>query len=68
MNDTIIIIQARTGSTRLPNKVMLNFFDNKSILDIIIDRLYKNKFNIPICIATTTNPKDDKLYNLIISR
>lgn len=59
----IIIIQARTGSTRLPNKVLIPFYKNKTILDIICERLSKNKYLIPVCIATTNNPQDDKLYN-----
>lgn len=61
--DMIIIIQARTGSTRLPNKVLLPFYKNKTILDIIIERLSKNKYLIPVCIATTNNTADDVLYD-----
>jgi spore coat polysaccharide biosynthesis protein SpsF len=62
-NDMIIIIQARTGSTRLPQKVLLPFYKNKTILDIICDRLSKNKYQIPVCVATTNNSKDDILFN-----
>lgn len=58
----IIIIQTRSSSTRLPNKIMLPFFNNKTILDIISERLLKNKYNIPICIATTTNNNDTELF------
>lgn len=61
--DMLIIIQARTGSTRLPNKILLPFYKNKTILDIICERLSKNKYLIPICIATTNNSNDDILYN-----
>ena len=61
--DMLIIIQARTGSSRLPKKVLLPFYENKSILDIIINRLSKNKYRIPICIATTDNINDDILFN-----
>ena len=61
--DMIIIIQARTGSTRLPNKVLLPFYKNKNILDIICERLSKNKYYIPVCINTTNNSNDDNLYN-----
>ena len=59
----IIIIQARNNSTRCPNKVSKIFFENNTILDIIINRLKNNKFNIPVCIATTENEKDDEIYN-----
>lgn len=61
--DMLIIIQARTGSTRLPNKILLPFYKDKTILDIICERLSKNKYLIPICIATTNNSNDDILYN-----
>lgn len=61
-HNMIIIVQARNGSTRLPNKVMLPFYNNKTILDIICERLKKNKYLIPVCIATTINSNDDKLY------
>ncbi|MDA7798097.1 glycosyl transferase family 2, partial [bacterium] len=52
-----IIIQARNNSSRLPNKINLNLFDNHSILDIIIQKL-KTLKNIRIILATSTNKKD----------
>ena len=39
---TSIIIQARLGSKRLPNKV-LKKINNKSIIEIIFERLSKSK-------------------------
>lgn len=54
-------IQARTGSTRLPNKVLLPFYENKTILDIIIDKLQKNFKDIPIVLCTSTNENDDEI-------
>ncbi|QTQ11285.1 glycosyl transferase family 2 [Treponema parvum] len=64
MNKTGIIIQARTGSTRLPNKMLLSFFDEKTILDIIISRINKQQFNIPIIIATSKNSKDKEIVKI----
>jgi len=58
--DITIIIQARTGSTRLPNKMMMPFADGKTILEIIIERL-KMFVDSPIILATTTNNADDAL-------
>lgn len=55
-----IIIQARMGSTRLPNKMNLPFYHSKTILHIIIERL-KTLKDIPIVLATTNNSKDDVL-------
>jgi len=52
-----IIIQARTSSTRLPNKILKPFYENKTILKIMIDKL--NRCNIPLIVATTTNIKDN---------
>jgi spore coat polysaccharide biosynthesis protein SpsF len=56
-----IIIQARTGSTRLPGKILLPFLGDDSILDIIIRKLlpYKNKF--PLILATSNDEKDKVL-------
>lgn len=54
-----IIIQARTGSTRLPNKMILPFYKEFSVLEILFLRL-KNAFSeIEIIVATTTNTNDD---------
>ena len=33
------IIQARMGSSRLPNKVLAEFCENKNILEYLIERL-----------------------------
>lgn len=54
------IIQARTGSTRFPNKV---FVDLKGMPMIwhIVERLKVCKKVCKIVIATTNNPKDDTL-------
>ena len=61
MNNNIgVIIQARTGSTRFPNKVMLPFYNNDSILEIIVKRLKQN-FNYPIVIATSNKTNDLKI-------
>lgn len=56
-----IIIQARTGSTRLPNKMLVPFYKNQTILDIILQRIKTEIKNVPIIVATTNNEKDDEL-------
>lgn len=58
------LIQARTGSTRLPKKMLLPFYDGKTILEIIIENLKNGTFDIPIVLATTVNPNDDILKNI----
>lgn len=59
-SDFIIIVQARLGSTRLPEKVLLPL-GNTTVLHTIIKRLQKNKFNIPVIIATSTHERDKKI-------
>ena len=56
------IIQARTNSSRLPNKVLLNY-KNLTPLSILIKRLKKSKYLKKIIFATTKNKNDDKLVN-----
>lgn len=63
---TFIIIQARTGSTRLPNKMLTPFHQGKGILQILLERI-KNEFPDDfdkIIVATTTNSGDDKIVEL----
>lgn len=66
MNNISIIIQARTGSTRLPNKMIKTFYEGKSLLEIIIKRL--KKVEIPIVVATTTNENDDLIEKIALNQ
>ena len=52
-----VIIQASLGSTRMPKKVLLPFYGQSTILDLIIDKI--KRIQIPLVVATTTNPQDD---------
>jgi spore coat polysaccharide biosynthesis protein SpsF len=54
------IIQARTNSSRLPNKILLNY-KNITPLSVLIKRLTKSKYLQKIIIATTTKKNDDKI-------
>ena len=54
------IIQARCGSTRFPNKVFADV-DGKPLLWHVVNRLKYAKMIDDIIIATTVNPKDDKI-------
>ena len=53
-------IQARLGSSRLPGKV-LKEINGKPILYWHIDRIKKSRLIDDIIVATTNNPKDDKI-------
>ena len=57
MNKVAIVIQARTNSIRLPNKIILPFYQNKSILKLIIEKLQQS--DLKLYVATTTNSNDD---------
>ena len=58
------IVQARSGSTRLPNKMNMPFYGNEAILDIILNRLKTNFKDIPVILATTVNSKDDAIVEI----
>ena len=59
---TLLIIQARMASRRLPNKVMLKIF-NKPILWHVVNRVKKSKYVDKIVIATSSNIKDNSIRN-----
>lgn len=61
-NSIGVIIQARLGSTRLPNKILLPFYKGQNILDILISKL-KSIDNAKIILATTDLDRDDELVN-----
>ncbi len=66
MNQPLVIIQARTGSTRLPNKMLKPFYKDKCILEILLDRIIPaipgGKANLVV--ATTTAAGDDRICEL----
>jgi len=51
------IIQARMGSTRLPEKVMKNL-QGKTVLEHVIERVKQSKLIDEIIVATTTHERD----------
>lgn len=62
----IAIIQARMGSSRLPNKSLMDI-DGKTALEFMIDRVRKSDLIDDIVIATTINQEDDVIANLCIN-
>lgn len=62
---TAIIIQARMGSSRLPNKMTKVFYNGKGLLEILLDRLINQNINVPIILATTDNKIDDAITDLV---
>ncbi len=60
----LALIQARTNSTRLPNKVMLKI-RSVPMIELLINRLKISKEIDEIILATTSNASDDKLANFV---
>ena len=58
-NEIFFIVQARLGSTRLPNKILLPFNGSESILDLLIKKLLCISSNV--IIATSVDSKNDLL-------
>lgn len=56
-----IIIQARTGSTRLKGKILLPFYQGRCILDILLSGIKQACPDKVIVLATTDSPHDDVL-------
>ena len=56
-----IIIQARTGSTRLHNKILLPFYGGQRIIDILIGNIKQACADKTIVLATTDRSQDDIL-------
>ena len=59
----ICIIQARTSSTRLPNKVLLPL-EHKTVLEHVVLRAKRAKLINEIIIATTKDKEDTKIVSL----
>lgn len=62
-----IILQARLGSTRLPGKILKEFYGRKTLLETVIDNLKKVE-GAKIIVATSVNPNNDKLENFLKER
>lgn len=56
-----IIIQARTGSTRLHNKILLPFYGKQRIIDLLIEQIVQHCPGKTVVLATTDRPQDDVL-------
>ena len=58
MNSPLIIVQARMGSTRLPGKVLKPVGD-KTLIQVMLERLQQANLVGKIVVATTNNSNDD---------
>ncbi len=62
---TVLITQARSGSTRFPGKI-LKEIGGKSLLQIHLNRLKECQTISKIIVATTSKPEDEIIYNMAI--
>lgn len=62
-----IIIQARLGSTRLPRKILKEFYGGKTLLETVISNLQKVA-GAKIIVATSVNPNNDELEAFLKER
>ena len=62
----LVIIQARCGATRLPDKV-LKMIQDKTCLERMLNRVSRSKNIDEIIVATTINKEDIKIVNLVTS-
>lgn len=59
-----IIVQARMGSTRLPGKILKNFYLDKTLIEVLIENLEKVGAD-SVIIATSESAKDDELVKFL---
>ena len=59
MVKTAALVTVRTGSSRLPGKVLLPVYENKTALDVLIERVKKTGLEVIIC--TSEDPSDQIL-------
>lgn len=62
-----IIIQARMGSTRLPRKILRDFYEGKTLIEVLIDNLKRGE-NVPVIVATSENTNNDELARFLEQR
>lgn len=63
MSSVGVILQARTGSSRLPQKMLLPI-GGVPALEFLLNRLKKLPDAVKIIVATTTEPEDDALAEI----
>tara|TARA_B100000965_G_scaffold350585_2_gene324576 strand:- start:2554 stop:3300 length:747 start_codon:yes stop_codon:yes gene_type:complete len=61
------IIQARTTSSRLPNKVLLDL-ESKTVLEHVYFRVLNSKLINKVIVATSNHPSDNKIEKLCNSK
>lgn len=67
LGNIVCIVQARTGSQRLPGKILLKLDDDK-VYEWVFDRLQSSLFIDRVVFATTTNSRDDLFVGELVKK
>lgn len=59
MNDTRGVIQARTGSSRLPGKSLMTIWNGMTVLEMVLRRVLRAETLDGVVLATSDRPADD---------
>ena len=62
-----IIIQARMGSTRLPGKILKQFYGGKTLLETLLENLHKVA-DAKVIVATSVNDNNDQLESFLLDK
>lgn len=62
-----IIIQARMGSTRLPGKILKQFYGGKTLLETLLDKLHRVE-DTKVIVATSINKNNDQLEAFLLDK
>lgn len=62
-----VIIQARMGSTRLPRKILREFYNGQTLLETVIGNLQKVE-RAKLVVATSVNPNNDELESFLVEK
>src|SRR5690242_3957640 len=60
---TLVVVQARMGSRRLPGKVLLPLA-GRPLLERMLQRLLTVRFPFQLCVATSTAAEDEPIRQL----
>ena len=66
-NKVAAVVQARTKSTRLPRKVLMDLC-GRTLLERVVDRVSKSKTVDEVIVATSDLPCDDDIVKVCINR
>lgn len=62
-----IIVQARMGSTRLPGKILKNFYQGYTLIETLLNNLHKVK-ETKVIVATSVNLNNNELEEFLRSK